>query len=132
LWKGVYDITAASTYKVALVTSSSNVSAASTTWAGVTGEVSNGNGYTTGGLAVTMTVSGTTTMTVSATGLLVWTATGGSITGARTAVLYKVGGNVIATCALDTTAGGSDVTAATGENITLDSDGTPSPIFTHG
>lgn len=125
-----FDLTATSTYKVALVTSSSNISATSTTWAGVTGEVSSGNGYTTGGQEVTMTLAGTTSVTAAFNALVVWTATGGSISGARTAVLYKVGGNVLARCALDTTSGGSDVTAAAGENITLDSDGTPSPVFT--
>ena len=50
-------------YKVALVTSSSNISTSSTTWAGVTNEVANGNGYTTGGVAVTLAATGTTSAT---------------------------------------------------------------------
>ena len=46
----------------------------------VPGEHSNGNGYTTGGIAVTLTRSGTTTVTVDISTDPVWTASGGSIT----------------------------------------------------
>lgn len=129
LGKAEYDLSAASTYKIALVTSASNIGLASTTWAGVTGEVANANGYTTGGIGVTLTPSGTLTVVWPVGTNPVWTASGGSIS-ARTAVFYKIGGKVLAFSALDTTSGGIDVTAASGENITLDSDGTPSPVLT--
>lgn len=126
LLNGTFDIDSDS-FKVALVTSSSNIGASSTTWAGVTNEVSNGNGYTTGGIAVTLALSGTTSVTVSFSSNPVWTASGGSIT-ARWAVLYEVSGNVLAYVLLDATP--ADVTATSGNTLTIDSDGTPSPVFT--
>lgn len=122
-----FDLTATSTYKVALVTSASNIGAATTTWAGVTNEVANANGYTTGGIGVAMALAGTTSVTASFTSNPVWTATGGSIT-ARTAVLYKIGGNVLAFALLDSTP--ADITATVGNTLTIDSDGTPSPVLT--
>jgi hypothetical protein len=119
----------ARTFKVALVLSTSNVGAASTTWAGVTNEVANGNGYTTGGQTVTLSLSGTTTVQVFFASNPVWTASGAGIT-ARTAVLYAVGGNVLATSVLDSTP--ADVTVSAGNQLTVDSDGTPAPVFTFG
>lgn len=123
---GQFDIDS-DTYKCALVTSSSNISTSSTTWAGVTNEHSNANGYTTGGITVAFTLSGTTSVTASFTSNPVWTASGGSIT-ARWAVIYEVGGDVFAFVLLDSTP--ADVTATTGNTLTVDSDGTPSPVFT--
>ena len=115
------------TWKVALVTSTSNIGASSTTWAGVTNEVANGNGYTTGGATVSITLSGTTSVTASFATNPTWTASGGSIT-ARFAVLYEVGGNVAFYCLLDNTP--ANVVATDGNTLTIDSDGTPNPIFT--
>ncbi|ATN88622.1 hypothetical protein SEA_DEMSCULPINBOYZ_27 [Mycobacterium phage Demsculpinboyz] len=126
LLNGTFDIDS-DTWKVALVTSSSNIGASSTTWAGVTGEVSNGNGYTTGGVSVTLTLTGTTSVAVSFATNPVWTASGSGIT-ARWAVLYEVSGNVLAYVLLDATP--ADVSVASGNTLTIDSDGTPSPIFT--
>jgi hypothetical protein len=114
-------------FKVALVTSASNIGASSTTWAGVTGEVAAGNGYSTGGIAVTLVLSGTTSVTVSFAADPVWTASGGSIV-ARTAVLYKVSGRVLAYCLLDNTP--ADVTITAGNSLTIDSDGVPGPVLT--
>lgn len=116
------------TYKVALVASTSNVSTASTTFAGVTNELSTANGYTAGGITVSpLAVSGTTSVTVSFGTNPVWTASGGSIT-ARWAVLYESGGDVLAFVLLDSTP--ADVSATAGNTLTVDSDGSPSPIFT--
>jgi hypothetical protein len=81
------------TWKVALFLSTSNIAASSTTYAGLTNEHSNANGYTTGGITVTFAFSGTTSVTVSFASNPVWTASGGSIT-ARFAVLYESGGDV--------------------------------------
>src|SRR3954467_28268 len=68
------------TLKVALFLSSSNIGAASTTYAGVTNEHANASGYTTGGVTVSAgTLSGTTTVTGDITTDPVWTASGGSI-----------------------------------------------------
>lgn len=103
-------------FKVALFLSTSNIGAASTTYAGVTNEHANGNGYTTGGIAVTITLSGTTTVTIDFATDPVWTASGGPIT-ARYAVLYEVGGDVLAYCLLDSTP--ADVTATDGNTLTV-------------
>lgn len=81
-------------WKVALFQSTSNIGTGSTTFAGVTNEVAAGNGYSVGGVAVTCSLSGTTTVTVDFSDA-VFVASGGSIV-ARTAVLYEVGGNVLA------------------------------------
>lgn len=126
LLNGTFDIDSDS-YKVALFTSASNIGATSTTYAGVTSEVASANGYTTGGIAVVLALAGTTSVAVTFTSNPVWTASGGSITG-RFAVLYEVAGNVLAFVLLDSTP--ADVTATTGNTLTIDSDGTPSPVFT--
>lgn len=106
----------ADSYKIALFQSTSNIGAASTTYVGLTNEVANANGYTTGGNAVTLSRSGTTTVTFDTTDPAVWTASGGSIV-ARYAVLYEVGGRVVAYCLLDSTP--ADVTVTTGNTLTL-------------
>lgn len=126
LLDGTFDIDS-DTYKCALYLSTSNIGAASTTIAGVTNEHANANGYTTGGISVSFTLAGTTSVTASFSSNPVWTASGGSIV-ARFAVIYEVGGNVLCYCLLDSTPG--DVTATTGNTLTIDSDGTPSPVFT--
>jgi len=103
------------TFKIALFLSTSNIGAASTTYAGVTNEHSNANGYTTGGASTTVSLSGTTTVTVDASDVT-WTASGGSIV-ARFAVLYEVGGDVVCYCLLDSTP--ADVTVTTGNSLTI-------------
>ena len=105
----------ADSYKIALFQSTSNIGAASTTYAGLTNEVANAFGYTTGGIATTLSRSGTTTVTFDCTDVQ-WTASGGSIT-ARFAVLYEVGGNVLAYCLCDSTP--ADVTATTGNTFSV-------------
>jgi hypothetical protein len=112
---GTFDI-ADDTYKCALFLSTSNIGAASTTYAGLTNEHANANGYTTGGISVDLTISGTTTVTVDIATDPVWTASGGSIV-ARFAVIYEVGGNVLCYCLLDSSP--ADVTATTGNTLTV-------------
>jgi hypothetical protein len=105
------------TYKVALFLSTSNIGAGSTTYAGVTNEHANANGYTTGGVSIgALTLSGTTTVTVDDPADVVWTASGGSIT-ARFAVLYENAGDVVAYCLLDSTP--ADVTATDTNTLTI-------------
>lgn len=104
------------TFKMALFLSTSNLGAASTTYAGVTNEHANANGYTTGGIAVTLTLSGTTTVTVDISSDPVWTASGGSIT-ARFAAIYEVGAQVLCYCLLDSAP--ADVTATDGNTLTV-------------
>jgi hypothetical protein len=105
------------TFKVALFLSNSNIGAASTTYAGVTNEHANANGYTTGGFSFgALTLSGTTTVTVDDAADAVWTASGGSIT-SRFAVLYKDASDVVCYCLLDSTP--ADVTATEGNTLTI-------------
>jgi hypothetical protein len=99
-----------------LFLSTSNISASSTTYAGLTNEHANNNGYTTGGNSITLTLAGTTTVTVDIATDPVWTASGGSIV-ARFAVIYEVGGNVLCYCLLDNTP--ADVTATSGNTLTV-------------
>ncbi len=115
LLNGSFDIDS-DTWKMALFLSSSNLGASSTTYAGLTNEHANGNGYTTGGASITLTLSGTTTVTVDIATDPVWTASGGSIT-ARYAVIYEVGGNILCYCLLDSTP--ADVTATDGNTLTV-------------
>lgn len=103
-------------YKIALFLSTSNIGAGSTTYAGLTNEHANNNGYTTGGNAVTLSRSGTTTVTFDTTDPAVWTANGGPIT-ARFGVLYEVSGRVLAYCLLDSAP--ADVTVTDGNTLTI-------------
>jgi hypothetical protein len=115
LLNGTFDIDS-DTYKCALFQSTSDIGASSTTYAGVSNEVANGNGYTTGGVAITLTLSGTTTVTVDIATDPSWTASGGSIT-ARFAVIYEVSGDVLCYCLLDSTP--ANVTVTTGNVLTV-------------
>lgn len=115
LLDGTFDIDS-DTWKMALFLSTSNLGASSTTYAGLTNEHANNNGYTTGGISVTLTLSGTTTVTVDVSSDPVWTASGGSIV-ARFAVIYEVSGNVLAYVLLDSSP--ADVTATDGNTLTV-------------
>jgi hypothetical protein len=115
LLDGTFDIDS-DTYKMALFLSTSNLAAGSTTYAGLTNEHANANGYTTGGISVTLTLAGTTTVTVDISTDPIWNASGGSIT-ARSGVIYEVGGNVLCYSTLDSTP--ADVTATTGNTLTV-------------
>lgn len=124
LLNGTFDLDSDS-FKCALVTSSSNISTSSTTWAGVTNEVANGNGYTTGGVTVSpLVLAGTTNVTVKFGTNPSWTASGSGIT-ARWAVVYEVGGNVLCFCLLDNTP--ANVVVSSGNTLTID--GTTTALF---
>ncbi len=110
------------TFKAALFTSSSNIGAGSTTYAGLNNEVANANGYTTGGISVTLTnttVSTTNTM-VDVSVDPVWTASGGSIV-ARFVAYYEVSGHVLCYALLDSTP--ANVTATDGNTLTVAASG---------
>lgn len=116
------------TFKMSLHTSAGNVSVTSTTFAGLTGEVSSTNtGYTAGGASVGITSTTTTTndLTVSQDAAVVWTAGTANLT-AKWAVIYEVGGNVMCFATLDS--GGADVTATNTNTLTVG--GTAATIFT--
>ena len=119
LLNGTFDLDT-DLFKIALHLSTSNIGAASTTWAGVTAEHAALYGYTAGGLptgaGTALTLAGTTTVTVDRAVDPVWTAAGGSIT-ARFGVLYEVGGDVLCYCLLDSTP--ADVTATDGNTLTV-------------
>ena len=115
LLDGTFDIDSDS-YKMALFLSTSNLGTGSTTYAGVTNEHANANGYTTGGIAVVLQLSGTTTVKVDIQTDPAWTATGGSIV-ARFAAIYEVAGNVLCYCLLDDTP--ADVTITAGNILTV-------------
>ena len=116
LLNGTFDLDT-DTFFMALFLSTSNIGAASTTYAGLTNEHANANGYTTGGVSMgVLTLAGTTTVTVDDPADVVWTAFVGSIV-ARFAVIYESGGNVLCYCLLDSTP--ADVTATTGNTLTV-------------
>lgn len=114
LQNGTFDIDT-DVWKMALFLSTSNLGVASTTYAGVTNEHANANGYTTGGVSVTLSLSGTTITTTDSTDAT-WNASGGSLV-ARFAAIYEVGGNILCFCLLDSTP--ADVTVTTGNPLTV-------------
>ena len=114
LLDGTFDIDS-DTWKMALFLSNSDLGAASTTYP-ATNEHANGNGYTTGGIATALSLTGTTTVKVDIDTDPVWTANGGSIT-AKWAAIYEVSGNIVCYCLLES--GGADVTATDGNTLTV-------------
>ena len=116
LLNGTFDIDT-DTFKMALFLSTSNLGAASTTFAGVTNEVGTTNtGYAAGGETVALTLSGTTTVTVDVTTDPFWTAGSAGLT-ARFAAIYEVGGNILCYCLLDDAP--ADVTVTSGNTLTV-------------
>ena len=115
LLDGTFDIDS-DTWKMALFLSTSDLGAASTTFAGVSNEHAAANGYAAGGKSIALTLAGTTTVTVDITTDPVWTANAGSII-ARFACIYEVAGNVLCYCLLDSTP--ADVTATDGNTLTI-------------
>src|SRR3990167_1019641 len=108
---------ASGTFKCALFISTSNLTVASTTFAGVTNEHgTTSTGYAAGGISVDLTLACTTTVTADIATDPVWTASTGSIVG-RFAVIYEVGADVLCYCLLDATP--ADVTATTGNTLTV-------------
>lgn len=125
LLNGTFDLDS-DTFKCALLTSASNLATTSTLWSGVTGEVANGNGYTTGGITVSpLVLAGTNSVTVKFGTNPTWTASASSLT-ARFAAVYEVSGSVLCYCLLASTA--TDVVVTSGNSLTID--GTTTPLFT--
>lgn len=119
LINGTFDLDTDS-WKMALYISTSNLTVASTTFAGVTNEHSaTATGYTAGGAAIAFTLSGTTTVKADITTDPVWTAQTNGIT-AKWAAIYEVGGDVLCFCLLDS--GGANVSATNGNTFTVAAD----------
>lgn len=114
-------------WKCGLVTSASNISAASTTWAGVTGEVAQNYGYLTGGVGVAFTLTGTTSLGISFTISPLWAILGGTLI-CRWAVVYETSGDVLCYSLQDSAP--DDTVVTTGNNLLIDSDGSPNPMGT--
>lgn len=116
------------TFKCAVLASSSNISPTSTAFSGVTGELSTAGGYTAGGASVAFTVAlvSTNDAVVEFTSNPSWTATA-TLTG-RFFAIYEVGGDVAFYCLGDNTP--ADFTVASGQVLSVDSDGTPTPVMT--
>ena len=104
------------TFKMALYLSTSDLSTSSTTYAGVSNQHAQANGYTTGGAATALSLTGTTTVKVDIDTDPVWTANGGSIV-AKWAAIYEVGGKIVCFALLES--GGADVTAINGNTLTV-------------
>ena len=120
LLDGTFDIDS-DTFYVALFLSTSNLGAASTTYAGLTNEHAYANGYVSGGIVITLAMTGTTTVKVDSDDP-VWTAAGGSII-ARYAVVYESGGSILCYCLLDSTPADVTVTDGNPLTITIDASG---------
>ena len=114
LLSGVYNVET-DTFKMALFTDASNLGAASTTFAGVTGEITTGN-YTAGGETVALSLTGTTTVKVDIDTDPVWTVASTSLV-AYFAAIYKVAGNILCYCLLDSTP--ASVTVTVGNTLTV-------------
>lgn len=124
-WKALFNLPSDS-FKVALFTSASvaiNDQVTPATYASFASdahEVANGNGYTTGGVAVTgasLTGGGATGTITFSTGNATWTASGAGFT-ARAAVIYDTTtGYAIAYCLLDSTP--ADVTVSAGNTLAI-------------
>ena len=103
-------------YKLALFTSASNLGASSTTYTGLTGEVSSTDtGYTTGGESIFITKSGTTVVTATFTSVT-WTIGSAGLT-AKWAVIYEVSGNILCYALLDSD--GADITKVMDDILTI-------------
>ena len=110
-------------FKIALFASAAAVGPTSTTYSSLTNEVASGNGYTTGGLSVSLALSGTTVVSVTFSAPVVWT---GATSGfsAYYAVLYAVtSGEIICYSILDSTP--QNVVIAAGATLTIDNTGIP-------
>jgi len=115
LLNGTFDLDTDS-FRIALFLSTSDLGATSAAYSDLTNEVATAYGYTQNAKAVTLALSGTTTVTVDETTNPVWTASGGSLV-ARSAAIYKVSGNVLCYCLLDSAP--ADVTATDGNSLTI-------------
>lgn len=112
------DDAGAGVFKCALFTSSLTPDQTDNLYSGLGNEVASGNGYTTGGEALTSVTWNESTGTVTWDAAdISWTASGGSIVG-RYAIIYDVSSSqLIAMCLMDNTP--ADITVTDGNTLTL-------------
>lgn len=126
LHDGTFDIDDATNWKMAIFLSTSNandLTLAAPIYGNLTNEHANGNGYTTGGVALTNVTFGRSgqVLTIDCDNA-VWNASGGSIVG-RFLVIYKnatvnsVVKPVLCVCLMDTAP--ADVTTTNGNSLTI-------------
>ncbi len=123
LLQGILDLDT-DTFNIALYLSTTDLADSSTTYP-ASNEHANANGYTTGGIAVVFSFSGTDPVTVDIVTDPVWTASGGSIV-CRYADIHEVGGNILVWTQLDA----ADITVTTGNTLTVAANA--SGVFTLG
>ena len=121
---GVHQLQTGTTHVLKVALTNTAPSASNTVLANIT-EVSNGNGYTTGGISVGTITGAQTSGTFKLTGGTdpVWTASGAGFT-ARYAVLYNDTPTSPAKPLIGWWDYGSSVTLASGETFTVDLDQT--------
>ncbi len=118
LLSAAYNVETAA-FKMVLLLSTSNITAASTTYALLTNEHANQGapGYVTAGKAMALSLTGTTTVKADVDTDPTWTATGGSIV-AKWAAIYEVAtDHLLCFCLLE--AGGTNVTVTVGNDLTV-------------
>ncbi len=116
LLSAAYNIETAA-FKMALFLSTSDLAATETVYAGVTNEHANANGYTTGGIAVALSLTGTTTVKADIHTDPIWTASGASIVAKFACIYATVSDKILCYCLLDS--GGADVTVTNGNTLTV-------------
>ena len=118
---------ATDTFNMILIGSTTNVTT-STTYAGLTGELSTANGYTSGGQActVTCTYSGST-VTIDCSDET-WTASGGSIVARYAALRNVTTGDMLGYILLDNSP--ADVTTTDGNDLTIQPNASGIKTFT--
>lgn len=122
-------------YKVALFQSTSNIAVTSTVYSALTNEVASGNGYTTGGISVTLTDNAATNDAVyfaSSPGNPIWTITGSGITAMYGVLYYVSNSDILSYCAVNSVGGTpTNLTVPAGNTFDIESDNTASnPVYT--
>jgi len=117
LLNGTFDLDT-DVFKMALYTSSTNLSATSDEYSAVTHQVaSTGLGYTEGGISVTLALTGTTQVKVDVNTDPIWTASGGSIVAKWADIYEPTSSKILVYCLLDSTS--VNVTIEDGNTLTI-------------
>jgi len=106
--------------KIILLTSGTNISVSTAKYSDITGEVANGNGYTTGGISV-----GNQTVTQSGSSVIFdgdpveWTASGGGITARKYAFIDNTNSDKTVIGFANINTGGTDVSITDTNKLTI-------------